>query len=60
MVASNLTLKLDKEISSILKKSGANKSLVVTKNKITYADFLSDKMLMISVIKEGVPYSLFN
>ena len=58
----SITLKLNKEISNIVKHSSFNKSFISApvKKDITYADFLSDKMLMIFVIREGVPYSLFN
>lgn len=54
------TSKLDKEISNIVKRSRFDKKFLHTKKKITYSDFLSNKMLMILVIREGVPYSLFN
>lgn len=58
----NLLSKLDKEISTIVKRSGSNTAFISASKKkdITYSDFLSDKMLMILVIREGVPYSLFN
>ncbi len=59
-VIANITHKLDKEISSIINKSGFDKTFVSTKKDITYSYFLSNKMLMISLIREGVPYSLFN
>ena len=55
----NIEQKLDKEISSLLKSSGENKKFGSVKNNLTYRKFLSDKMLIISVIKRGVPYSLF-
>lgn len=59
-VATDITNRLDKEISSIIKLSNFDKAFTTTKKDITYSDFLSDKMLMISVIRQGVPYSLFN
>lgn len=52
--------KLDKEISTVIKKSGIDKRLLSSKKNITYSDFLSNKMLMIFIIKEGIPYSLFS
>lgn len=55
-----MTIKLDKAISSIVKHSSFDRKILSVKNPITYADFLSNKMLMILVIREGVPYSLFN
>jgi len=54
----NIEQKLNKEIAMLFKPSSKNKRPV--KSDVTYSEFLSDKMLMISVIREGVPYSLFN
>lgn len=54
----DITNKLNKEISNIVKRSGFDKKLSQDIN-ITYSDFLTNKMLMILVIREGVPYSLF-
>ena len=59
-VTANNTTRLDKEISNIIKRSSFDKTFISTKKDITYSDFLSNKMLMIFVIREGVPYSLFN
>lgn len=59
-ISANITNKLDKEISNIVKRSSFDKAFISTKKDITYSDFLSNKMLMIFVIREGVPYSLFN
>ena len=56
----NITYKLDKEISNILRRSNFDKGFISTKKDITYSDFLSNKMLMILVIREGVPYKLFD
>lgn len=56
----NITQKLDKEISSVIKRSRINRKSYSANGKVTYSEFLSDKMLMISVIREGVSYSLFN
>lgn len=62
MAASNLTNKLDKEISKLVRHSGSPTACTSKSKKkdITYSDFLSNKMLMIFVIQKGVPYSLFN
>lgn len=48
--------KLNKEISMLFKSSGKKS---VAKSKLTYDEFLADKMLIVSVIRSGVPYSLF-
>lgn len=58
--ATNITTRLDKEISSIVRRSGFNKKFIPQTKNITYSDFLSNKMLMIFLIREGVPYSLFS
>jgi putative toxin-antitoxin system antitoxin component (TIGR02293 family) len=57
---SGIINKLDKEISSIVRRSGFDKKFIPHTGSITYSDFLSNKMLMILVIREGVPYSLFS
>ncbi|MEO7446361.1 MAG: antitoxin Xre/MbcA/ParS toxin-binding domain-containing protein [Ferruginibacter sp.] len=59
-LSANITIKLDKEISNLVKRSTLDKKFKPGKKDITYSDFLSNKMLMILVIREGVPYSLFN
>jgi putative toxin-antitoxin system antitoxin component (TIGR02293 family) len=56
----NIKQKLDKEISSTIKRSRIDKKFLSSKKSLTYSDFLTNKMLMILVIREGVPYSLFN
>ena len=52
--------KLDKEIATVIKRSGIDKQLSSEKSGMTYSDFLDNKMLIILLIKQGVPYSLFN
>jgi putative toxin-antitoxin system antitoxin component (TIGR02293 family) len=56
----NIKHKLDREISTIIKRSSIDKKFLSSKKSLTYADFLSNKMLMILLIREGVPYSFFN
>lgn len=56
----NITHKLDQEISTILKRSRIDKRFLSSKKEITYSDFLSNKMQMILIIREGIPYSFFN
>ena len=62
MAAIEMTIeqKLDKEISTLFKHSLKSNKFVSVTNDITYADFLSDKMLMIVAIRTGIPYSLFD
>jgi putative toxin-antitoxin system antitoxin component (TIGR02293 family) len=56
----NITTRLDKEISNIVRRAGIDKKFLSAPKSITYSEFLSNRMLMIFVIREGVPYSLFN
>lgn len=56
----DLTIKLDKEITSIVKRFRINKNLISSREKLTYLNFFSDRMLMVLVIREGVPYSFFS
>lgn len=50
--------KLNREISTLVAPALSTKSRA--KAKLTYGEFLSDKMLMISAIRAGIPYSLFD
>jgi len=57
---STLTRKLDKEIATLAKRSKVNRKFFTSVKDISYTDFLSNRLAMILVIREGVPYSLFN
>jgi putative toxin-antitoxin system antitoxin component (TIGR02293 family) len=52
----NIEQKLNRQISTLFKTSAKNTSETID---LTYNEFLSNKMLMISVIRRGVPYTLF-
>jgi putative toxin-antitoxin system antitoxin component (TIGR02293 family) len=54
VVPMNIEQKLNKEISALF-----TQSLKDVEKEVTYEDFLSDKLLIIMVIRTGVPYSLF-
>ncbi|MBE7170214.1 MAG: DUF2384 domain-containing protein [Williamsia sp.] len=56
----DITNKINKELANIVKRSSLDKKLLSQNTEVTYSEFLTNKMLMISVITEGVPYSLFN
>lgn len=47
---------VNEAISSYLTSSPFN----ITKEKITISDFFNNKMLVIKVIRQGLPYKLFN
>jgi putative toxin-antitoxin system antitoxin component (TIGR02293 family) len=55
-----ITTKLDQEVTLMLKRSTRYRQFVSPKKKFTYAELFSDQMLMIGVIREGVPYSFFS
>lgn len=53
--------KLDKELSSIFKQREAKKVWFLTsKEDVNYSNFFTNKLLIIYIIRKGVPYSLFN
>jgi len=56
----NIKSRLDREISTIIRRSRIDKKFLPSKKELTYSDFLSNKMLMILIIREGIPYSFFN
>ena len=51
--------KLDREISTLVRGYSKQSKTGINKN-LTYNEFLSNKMLMISVIRNGVSYPLFS
>jgi putative toxin-antitoxin system antitoxin component (TIGR02293 family) len=56
----NITQKLDRAIAVIVKHSQVDKRFLHSKKNLTYSEFLSNKMLIIQIIREGIPYSFFN
>ena len=56
----NIEQKLNKEVSTMFKSSTSNYKFVQGKHSVTYDDFLSNKMLIITAIRMGIPYSLFD
>ena len=55
-----LKQKLDKEIALLFRNTKSEKINKLSAKSVTYKDFLSNKMLIIAMIRQGVPYSLFN
>lgn len=55
----NIIEKLDEEISNAIKHSAKSKYLVLSESEITYSDFLKNKLMIVHIIRDGVPYSLF-
>jgi putative toxin-antitoxin system antitoxin component (TIGR02293 family) len=56
----DIRTQLDKEITSIVERYSFYKKLSTLQGNVTYSDFLTNKMLMILVIRQGVPYSFFD
>lgn len=56
----NITDKLNRELITYFKHSKSDKLNLFSVDNLTYTDFLSNKMLMIYIIRQGVPYSIFN
>ena len=60
MTKKNLEQKLNKEVSTLFKRSSTSYKFVKVKSNLTYDDFLSNKMLIIVAIRTGIPYSFFD
>lgn len=60
MTAIELRQRLDQEVQSFFNQTRGAQGGEVSVSTLTYADFLSDKMLIIEIIRQGVPYSMFN
>lgn len=50
---------LDKEVAQYVKDLSADQQYNFSENKMNYSNFLSNKMLVVMAIKEGIPFSLF-
>lgn len=59
-VKSGIQQKLNKELASFLNQQKIKDFHFDSGKKITYEDFLTDKMLIIMAIRAGIPYSLFD
>lgn len=52
--------KLNSGIRSFLKDATTPEELAPDSGHLTYTEFLANKMLIIKVIRQGIPYSLFH
>lgn len=50
---------LNTELGDVLVKIRKKKQYTISLRTLSFGDFLSDKMLIIQVIQEGIPYSFF-
>jgi putative toxin-antitoxin system antitoxin component (TIGR02293 family) len=51
---------LDREVMAVIRNSKIDEKLHLSKDAITFRHFLTDTILMIAVIREGIPYSFFD
>lgn len=56
----NIELRLNKEITSVVKNSKIDKRFFQFNNVLTFTEFFSNRLLVVSLIRQGIPYSLFN
>jgi putative toxin-antitoxin system antitoxin component (TIGR02293 family) len=56
----NIEQKLDRELTSYFRQDRDWEVHFEAVKKVTYEDFLSNKMLIIVAIREGIPYSIFD
>ncbi|MEO6001366.1 MAG: antitoxin Xre/MbcA/ParS toxin-binding domain-containing protein [Chitinophagaceae bacterium] len=56
----NIESQLNQEIYTVIKHSDANNQFFADKDTLTFNDFLSNRLSIIFLIREGVPYSLFS
>lgn len=52
-------LKIDKAVRTYLKKVEQDQHLHLSDKEITYKEFLSNRMLIVHSIREGIPYRLY-
>jgi putative toxin-antitoxin system antitoxin component (TIGR02293 family) len=55
----NRVKKLDAEISKLISNSGESKFFNFPETDIKYSDFLKNKLMIVHIIRDGVPYSFF-
>lgn len=60
MIEAKIENKLNKKIVEVLKDSCKDDSYFDTINNITYASLFNNKMLIVGLIRQGIPYSLFD
>ena len=55
----NLSKQLDRKTELFVRHLKQNGKSVFLKRKITYSDFLADKMIIVMAIRKGIPFDLF-
>ncbi|NOU46579.1 MAG: DUF2384 domain-containing protein [Bacteroidales bacterium] len=52
--------KLDKEVTAMFRNTSQSEIRSTVSPKVTFNEFLSDKMFIITAIRAGIPFSLFS
>ena len=58
-LVANSDIELDNAVRTFVSKVGKESNLTLVDNEITYKDFLSNKMLIVHSIRQGIPYYLY-
>jgi len=60
IIESTIRKRLDKEVAFLIRRASVDPRFGDYSRNITYAEFLANKLLLISIIRKGVPYSFFD
>ena len=58
-LVANSDIELDNAVRAFVSKVGKESNLTLVDNELTYKDFLSNKMLIVHSIRQGIPYYLY-
>ena len=58
-LVANSDIQLDNAVRAFVSKVGKESNLTLVDNELTYKDFLSNKMLIVHSIRQGIPYYLY-
>ncbi len=58
-LVANSDIQLDNAVRTFVSKVGKESNLTLVDNELTYKDFLSNKMLIVHSIRQGIPYYLY-
>lgn len=58
-LVANSDIQLDKAVRTFASKVGKESNLTLVDKEITYKNFLSNKMLIVHSIRQGIPYHLY-
>lgn len=58
-LVANSDIQLDNAVRAFVSKVGKESNLTLVENELTFKDFLSNKMLIVHSIRQGIPYYLY-